>query len=151
MEEGWIDELHRGSLRGSGLPLKGAIVVGELRSGGGGIKGLLLLVLLLVLLRLRLRLLLGIPGLGVLDLLILRVPVRIRTRREGRMGWLIMVLLLGILGVVLRMLMLLALSIVDRPRGHRASIGHCICDTERWCRPLCTELQRRRQHEIDEK
>ena len=95
--------------------------------------------------------LLGVPGLGVLDLLILRVPVRIRTRREGRMGRLSMVLLLGILGVVLRMRMLLALSVVDRPRGHRASIGHCICDTERCVDPLCAELQRRRQHEIDEK
>ena len=91
--------------------------------------------------------LLGVPRLGVLDLLILRVPVRIRTRREGRMGRLSMVLLLGILGVVLRMRMLLALSVVDRPRGHRASIGHCICDPSGGVGPLCKELQGRRQHE----
>ena len=54
MEEGWVDELHRGSLRGSGLPLKGAIVAGKLRGRGGGVEGLLLLVLVrlvLVLLR----------------------------------------------------------------------------------------------------
>lgn len=131
MKKGWVDELHGSSLGGGRLPLVGAIVIVEL-GGSGGIEGLLLL-----LLRLQLGVSgLGVSGLGVLNLVILRVPVRIEIRGEGGMGrlgamLLVVQLLVGILSLdmVLGMLSLgmvlgklLALSVVDRPRGHRASI-----------------------------
>lgn len=126
MKKGWVDELHGSSLGGGRLPLVGAIVIVEL-GGSGWIEGLLLLLL---------RLQLGVSGLGVLNLVILRVPVRIEIRGEGGMGrlgamLLVVQLLLGILSLdmVLGVLSLgmvlgklLALSVVDRPRGHRASI-----------------------------
>lgn len=129
MKKGWVDELHGSNLGDGRLPLVGAIAIVEL-GRGGGIEGLLLLLLLL------LRLLLGVSSLGVLNLVILRVPVRIEIRGEGGMSrlgsMLLVVLLLGILSLdmvlgklPLGMVMLgklLALSVVDRPRGHRASI-----------------------------
>lgn len=128
MKKGWVDELHGSNLGDGRLPLVGAIAIVEL-GRGGGIEGLLLLLLLL-------RLLLGVSSLGVLNLVILRVPVRIEIRGEGGMSrlgaMLLVVLLLGILSLdmvlgklPLGMVMLgklLALSVVDRPRGHRASI-----------------------------